>query len=169
MNVYLPDAINTVSGRLVSLQPCSSFCDQTVCACMCLTRCPEVFVEVLARVRWEPSVGHSPHCPQPHWYSNKRGPPDRPLYSTSKVKHTASARLFPAWLLHRLQGNASCNIHIQHRLCFSVNEGSAVCLLALRIFSTERLRRVAIPQLKYTLLPQKWTVTVVHYIHSLKF
>lgn len=162
MNVYLPDAINTVSGRLVSLQPCSSFCDQlwweSVCACMCLTRCPEVFVEVLARARWEPSVGHSPHCPRPHWYSNKRGPPDRPLYSTSKVKHTASARLFPAWLLHRLHGNASCNINIQHRFwdfCFHVNEGSTVCLFASLIFSTERLRRVGIPQLKYALLPQK--------------
>lgn len=54
---------------------------------MCLRRCPEVFVEVLARVRWESSAGHSPLCPN-HIDTVTKEDPQIGLYtSPSKVKH----------------------------------------------------------------------------------
>ncbi|KAK1899645.1 Caseinolytic peptidase B protein like, partial [Dissostichus eleginoides] len=66
-------------------QSCPASCDQPQFGfvCMCLAGCIEVFVEVLARVRGEPSVGHSPPAAPSHSDTVTKGDPPIVLYTPS--------------------------------------------------------------------------------------
>lgn len=64
-----------------------------------------MFVEVLARVRGEPSAGHSPPAAPSHSDTVTKGDPQIVLYTSppppSKVRHKDLAGLFSASLSHR--------------------------------------------------------------------
>lgn len=68
-------------------QSCPASCDQPllgvcVCACMRLEGCISVFVKVLARVRGEPSAGHSPPAAPSHSDTVTKGDPQIVLYTS---------------------------------------------------------------------------------------